>query len=51
MHNTDEGRAVLHAMDLSMFKPASNEDYVPVRDFLKKYEAEVGPVNQAEISK
>lgn len=45
MHNTNEGRVVLKAMDLSMFKPASNDDYVPVRTFLKKYEAEIGPVN------
>jgi phosphonate transport system substrate-binding protein len=51
MHNTDEGRAVLQTMDLAMFKPSSNEDYAPVRNFLKKYEAEVGPVNQAGISK
>ena len=45
MHNTDDGRAVLQAMDLSMFKPSSNDDYAPVRAFLKKYETEIGPVN------
>lgn len=51
MHNTDEGRAVLQAMDLSMFKPASNDDYVPVAVFIKKYEAEIGPVDPAGTGK
>jgi len=48
MHTNDEGRAVLARMDLSMFKPASNESYDPVRVFIRKYEASIGPVDQAE---
>ena len=44
MHKNKEGQAVLASMDLGMFKPASNEDYAPVRDFIKQYETRIGPV-------
>lgn len=47
MQTNDEGRAVLARMDLSMFKPAGNESYAPVRAFIRKYEASIGPVDQA----
>ena len=45
MHKTPEGRAVLLKMDLQKFKPASNEDYSVVSDFIAKYETQIGPVN------
>jgi phosphonate transport system substrate-binding protein len=46
MHKNKEGRAVLAHMDLAMFKPASNENYQPVRAFIAKYQANIGPVDQ-----
>jgi len=46
MHNNEQGRAILARMDLSLFKPAVNEDYQSVRTFIKKYEASIGPVDQ-----
>lgn len=45
MHTDKQGQAVLASMDLTMFKPATNEDYAPVRAFIKKYEEQIGPVN------
>jgi len=45
MHNNKEGRAVLAKMDLTRFKPATNENYTSVSDFIKKYETQIGPVN------
>ena len=46
MQTNPEGRAVLARMDLSAFEPASNETYDPVRVFLQKYQAALGPLNQ-----
>ena len=37
MHTNPEGQAILAAMDLSKFKSANNDSYLPVRAFLKKY--------------
>lgn len=51
MHHTAEGRAVLARMDLSQFKAAENSDYQSVRTFIKKYEARIGPVDQASKDK
>jgi len=45
MHNTEKGRAVLAKMDLEKFKPATNQDYSVVNDFIKKYETQIGSVN------
>ena len=45
MHNTTEGQAVLAKMDLQKFKPASDSDYSVVKDFIKKYETQIGSVN------
>jgi len=45
MHKTREGRAVLEKMDLEKFKPASNDDYSVVSDFIIKYETQIGSVN------
>ena len=42
MHTNKEGQAVLAGMDLTMFKPASDEDYAQVGDFIKQYEAHIG---------
>jgi len=45
MHKTREGLAVLAKMDLEKFKPAVNEEYAIVREFIKKYETQIGSVN------
>ena len=44
LHEHDEGRRILAAMELSRYEPASTATYRPVREFLKKFEAEVRPV-------
>jgi len=44
MHKSREGLAVLAKMDLAKFKPAVNEDYTVVRDFIEKYETQIGSV-------
>ena len=43
MHKNKQGQAVLAGMDLTMFKPAKNEDYAQVSDFIKQYEKVIGP--------
>jgi len=45
MQNDEEGKAVLSGMDLTQFKRADNDDYAQVREFIKKYETQIGPVN------
>jgi len=45
MHNDEEGKAVLLGMDLTQFKRADNDDYAQVREFIKTYETQIGPVN------
>jgi len=45
MQNDEQGKAVLSGMDLTQFKRADNDDYAQVREFIKTYEAQIGPVN------
>lgn len=46
MHTNTEGQAILAGMDLVRFKPANNETYKPVKDFLKKYSVSIAPENK-----
>jgi len=45
MQQDAEGIKVLANMDMSSFKPATNETYDPVKVFLQQYEARIGPLN------
>lgn len=44
---SEEGRAILVNMETARFHIAKNEDYLPVREFVDKFEKEVRPVEQA----
>ena len=41
LHNHEEGRKLLAALPLSQFESATNKTYLPVYDFLEKYNAAV----------
>lgn len=41
LHETPAGRAILAPMELSRFEPATDQTYVPVRDFLKAFAAQI----------
>lgn len=43
LHERDAGRALLERLELSRFEAASSETYEPVREFLRRYERDVGP--------
>lgn len=44
LHQNEEGRRLLAAMELSRFEPADAATYRPVRAFLGKFEAQVRPL-------
>lgn len=44
LSDTEEGRALLHGMETARFHSAINGDYVPVREFIQRFEREVRPV-------
>lgn len=44
LHTHEEGRSLLQRIPLSRFEPASNRTYEPVRTFVRKFSAEVRPV-------
>ncbi|MEW6645923.1 MAG: phosphate/phosphite/phosphonate ABC transporter substrate-binding protein [Pseudomonadota bacterium] len=44
LHESAEGRALLSRMELSRFEPADNATYQPVREFIRRFSAEVRPV-------
>lgn len=44
LHENAEGRRILAAMELSRFEPADAATYAPVRDFLRRFDAQVRPV-------
>jgi len=44
LHESEEGRAVLHVMGTARFYPANDESYRPVREFVKDFEKEVRSV-------
>lgn len=44
LHTHAEGRAILAAMELSRFEPAGDQTYQPVRDFVRRFAAQVRPV-------
>ena len=41
LHNHDEGRAILAAMELSRFEPATDATYQPVRDFIDRFTRDI----------
>lgn len=44
LHENPEGRAILERMELPRFEPADSATYEPVREFIRRFEAEVRPV-------
>lgn len=42
LHDEDEGRALLQRLELSRFEGATDQTYQPVREFLLRYERDVG---------
>lgn len=48
LHTHAKGREILQAMELSHFEKANDATYDPVREFLKKFEAEVRPIRLSE---
>ncbi|MGV8121509.1 MAG: PhnD/SsuA/transferrin family substrate-binding protein [Candidatus Xenobiia bacterium LiM19] len=46
LHNTPEGRDILEGMETARFLPASDADYVIVREYIARFEKEVRPVEQ-----
>ena len=44
LHTHEKGREILKAMELSRYEVANDSTYEPVREFLKKFEAEVRPI-------
>ena len=44
LHTHEKGREILKAMELSHYEKADDSTYEPVREFLKKFEAEVRPI-------
>lgn len=46
LHSTTEGRRILDRMPLSRFEPANDRTYEPVRSFLRRFSAEVRPLEE-----
>lgn len=44
LHESDEGRRILEGMETSRFHAASDASYEPVREFIRRFEKEVRPV-------
>lgn len=44
LHETDTGRAILAALPLERFEPASNQDYEPVQHFMREFTQHIRPV-------
>lgn len=44
LHESVEGRTILSRMELSRFESADNTTYQPVREFIRRFSAEVRPV-------
>lgn len=44
LQDSGEGRKLLKAIPLARFEPASSETYEPVREFLRRFSAEVRPL-------
>jgi len=44
LHESPEGRRLLAPMELSRFEPADDATYAPVREFIRRFSAEVRPV-------
>ena len=44
LHHTEEGRAILLAMQLSQFEAANNDSYQVVRNFIKQFSVTVRPL-------
>ncbi|MCK5877995.1 MAG: phosphate/phosphite/phosphonate ABC transporter substrate-binding protein [Candidatus Marithrix sp.] len=45
LNQHEEGRAILARMELSGYESATNETYLPIRDFIKIFSKEVRPLN------
>ncbi|MGC9386839.1 MAG: phosphate/phosphite/phosphonate ABC transporter substrate-binding protein [Hydrogenovibrio sp.] len=51
LQNSEEGQAILAAMELTRYEPATNETYHPVKQFIHEFETQVRPIrmpSQAE---
>lgn len=46
LHDSEQGREILQAMETAQFFPADNDSYAPVRDFVAQFEQDVRPVEQ-----
>lgn len=44
LHESEQGQAILSALPLQRFDPASNQDYVPVRHFVSDFTQHIRPV-------
>ena len=44
LHQDEEGRKILSAMELSRYEKALDSDYAPTREFLKNFQTEVRPI-------
>lgn len=44
LQDTPEGKAILERMELTRFEPATNDTYLPVIDFIGKFETTVRPL-------
>lgn len=48
LHTHEDGKKILSRMELSRYEKADEKRYLPVREFLKKFEAKVRPIKDDE---
>lgn len=48
LHTHEEGKKILLAMELSRYEKADTKTYEPVKEFLKKFETQVRPIEEKQ---
>lgn len=46
LEKTEQGKSILKTLKLTKFVTANNDTYKPVKDFIKKFDTEIGQVNE-----